>query len=489
LGNTINSINTINLINVDNKKINKITKSIKILINFITDIDNVINFFNTQYFDKEWNNIWEEEMTLFHSMHEEFRRIADDKTIVDTRQATLHSLLKQNTLSPPDKSLLQEEWERIQTTLDSFSKEQTMLTSTLQTWLPHMSQESLNMESYRDNIRKGKHPMTPSSILLLERLLRFKTILFHNGMYPDANDFVVNLMTSYEKNRPNTDPLFFIMMEYEPKEQQFRLVRYKERGILPFTQLPYSIQARITMRSLENPDFDSLTSCKDFLNWKEKQGFDISENASLNPLQEVLGDASVSDNQVRLLIDKHAPVHCPVETGFLDVEHIPSKRWIDFFKLNQISETIPDWRRRLSDDDMNSVFRLDDQVWHSVTHYLMAVPYKDVEPKEHSNAFYRQFTRGRDFSKEVNQKYVDMARHAGEGNGKKSKELRPSTIPRCVLNEEEWLTYRIRALEAKISQNEDIRRILQETQDATLLLFERGKPLRPDTLLMNLRGK
>jgi len=430
-------------------------------------------------------DIWESEVTLFYSLQEAFQHLAEDKTIVETRLATLHTLLKQTTLTLPDKTLLQEEWDRIQTTLDSLSKQQTMLMSTIQQWLPHMSQNSMNMESYRDTIRQGKHPITPSSIELLERLLRFKTILLHHGMYPGAHDFVVNMITSYDKGRPDSNPLFFLLVEYEPTTHQYRLVRYKERGILPFVQLPYSIQARLTMRSLENPRFDPLASCKDFLEWKEKQGFDVSETSSLNPLEEVLGDASVADGQVRLLVDAHAPVDCPVESGLLDVEHIPLKRWVDFLQLNQMPT---DWRRRLADDDMTCIFRLDDHVWQSVTHFLMAAPYRDAEPKEDSNAFFRQFTRGKEYSKEANEKYVEMARQAGQGNGKKAKELRPNTIPRRILDEESRLTHRLRAWEAKVTQNEDVHRILQETKDATLYLFERGQPLRPDTLLMNLRG-
>jgi cobalamin-dependent methionine synthase I len=123
--------------------------------------------------------------------------------------------------------------------------------------------------------------------------------------------------------------------------------------------------------------------------------------------------------------------------------------------------------------------------WGSVQHYYLGSHYKKGFPD-----FYKQFSldSGSDISESM-----DMAVAAASKTGAyKNKQLRKSEVvqdpdfyeikedPRHILERE-------RALEAKFTQNKDMKQVLMESQRAKLIQFKRGKEPIMDESLMKLR--
>jgi len=153
---------------------------------------------------------------------------------------------------------------------------------------------------------------------------------------------------------------------------------------------------------------------------------------------------------------------------------------MDFIKLSKIS----DWRKKL-DDSWLAPFQLDGHRWNSVEHYYLGAQFKKGFPD-----FYLQFSLDKDT--EIS-KDIALARIAGSKTGKaKNNVLRDKKIvidpdvyqvgvnPR---NREE----RASALEAKFSQNLDLRQVLIETKRSKLVKFVRGRESEPDISLMKIR--
>jgi predicted NAD-dependent protein-ADP-ribosyltransferase YbiA (DUF1768 family) len=126
---------------------------------------------------------------------------------------------------------------------------------------------------------------------------------------------------------------------------------------------------------------------------------------------------------------------------------------------------------------------LDGHKWKSVDHYYNASKFKINHPE-----FYLQFTldEGNDIGTNV-----AIAKAAGSEDGKlQGKRIRPKEIK---IDEEFYGPNRKgqkhmrNALEAKFTQNEDLKKMLLDTKNAELRQFKRGKEYKKANLLMELR--
>jgi hypothetical protein len=84
----------------------------------------------------------------------------------------------------------------------------------------------------------------------------------------------------------------------------------------------------------------------------------------------------------------------------------------------------------------------------------------------------------------------ELAANVADLKNAKFKEYRPKNVKIDVdYNLGRDLEERTKALEAKFSQNEDLRQLLKLTKTALLKEYMRRKPSEPDVLLMKIREK
>jgi hypothetical protein len=137
------------------------------------------------------------------------------------------------------------------------------------------------------------------------------------------------------------------------------------------------------------------------------------------------------------------------------------------------------------DDAWSAPFTIDGHRFNSVEHYVLGSQYKKGFPD-----FFLQFSL--DSNSEIS-KDVDMARAATSKSGKfKDVLLRNKTIKTDpdyfeVGVNPRHLQERKNAVDAKFSQNLDLKQALIETQNAKLVHFMRGREPETDELLMKAR--
>lgn len=335
----------------------------------------------------------------------------------------------------------------------------------------------LSLDDFKKAIKEPSYWADAWAISALERILHIKLILFSEEAYQSGDMSNVLLCGEGGDDEEEYDPKEYIMTYYTGNH--YVLITYYEHGLLDFSQVPYDVKLLIVnkcMEKLAGPYYN----IKAFRVFQEKIGIKESEPV-VDEVIEELHSGNKKNNQ-EIVFQFYANSSDKKKPGMGIGEKIPKEDIMRFSGLNSIK----DWRKKL-DNSWEQAFELDGHKWKSVEHYYNASKFLKNNPD-----FYLQFSldSGSELSKDV-----AKAIAAGSGNGKLGKEwVRPKEM-----NMDEDFYIEIgnnrsrskkelqRAIEAKMTQNKDLKKILQETQDATLQQFIRGKEPRVAQELMNVR--
>jgi predicted NAD-dependent protein-ADP-ribosyltransferase YbiA (DUF1768 family) len=331
-------------------------------------------------------------------------------------------------------------------------------------------------EQYQEYIQTSRYWADAWSISTLERVLNMKMIIFSEEAYNDGalNDVLncgeINAQTQTEgKFSPN----FYIMTSYSGNH--YRLISYKSKKIITFSEIPYHIKNMIMNKCFER-NSGIYYLIEDFRNFKTRLGLDPDVGS---PIEE-------DDNQeYNHLYDSdttfmfHAKSESKAKPGKGSGETIPNDKISSFINLGKIDN----WRRKLDDQWVNNPFKIDGHMYASVTHYYQWAKFKNGFPD-----FAMLFSLDSDskFSKDV-----VLARAAGGKTGKlKTDILRPVSIsidpdfyPTRNIQE------RTKALHAKFTQHSELSKILMETKKAKLVHYIAKNPPEVDLPLMKLRDE
>jgi len=254
-------------------------------------------------------------------------------------------------------------------------------------------------------------------------------------------------------------PDYYIMTEYTGSH--YKLITYKDKHILKFSEVPYDIKALIINKCMER-NAGPYYLIQDFRNMKLKLGLDANEGEPQESDDDYIHNELYDANIVFMF---HTQSNSAPRPGKGSGEHIPDTIAFEYNKLHNMA----DWRRKLDD------------AW---------LDYLGSQFKKGFPDFYKKFSLDSDseISKDIN-----LARIAGGKTGKsKDNVLRDKHItidpdfyevsenPRNKME-------RSVALIAKFNQNLDLKQALLETKRAKLLHFIRGKEPEVDTALMKLR--
>jgi predicted NAD-dependent protein-ADP-ribosyltransferase YbiA (DUF1768 family) len=321
----------------------------------------------------------------------------------------------------------------------------------------------------------------------MEKLLNIKVIILSNQAY-DAGDLDSVLQCGQLNDRDlekqgKFTPDYYIMMSY--LGDHYKLITYKDKRIFKFTELPYDIKSLVINKCMER-NAGPYYLIQDFRHLKTKLGLLPDEGA---PVQEDEDEEIQHDlydpNTVFVFYSKS---NDKPKAGHGSGETISKERTMNFNALNK-DKDCKDWRRKL-DDSWPAPFTIDGRRWGTVEHYHMGSQYKKGFP-----TFYQEFA----LDSESNiSKDLSVAKAAVSKSGRlKDKVLRtkniipdadfyadvndPAKASRDILERET-------ALEAKFTQNLDLRKVLVETKNAKLVHFVRSEPPIVDLPLMKLRS-
>lgn len=407
---------------------------------------------------------------------------SQEKEMKDLKKVSLE--LKKRIERTTDKATHKLLLDEAKTILERFNeiKHQKELTKEMMNEYAYM-EDITTLEKYRELILTSKFWADAWAISTLERLLNIKVIILSEEAFKEGDvDSVLRcgqLVDAVLESRGQFVPDYYIMTSYTG--QHYKLVTYKNKHILKFHEIPYDVKAMVVNKCMERTA-GPYYIIRDFQNFNDKLGIprpNKDDDATL---------AGEGDDEYlhRDLYEKdiefvfHANSNSKPKAGQGSGEHIPSKRIMEYNRLN----TIKDWRKML-DDSWAAQFTVESSRWNTVEHYFLGSQFKKGFPD-----FYQQFSldSGSDISKDL-----ELARAAGGKSGKlKDRVLREKRITidpdfyEVGMNSRSKLE-RKTALEAKFSQNLDLKTALLETKQAKLVHFLRGKEPETDELLMTVR--
>jgi predicted NAD-dependent protein-ADP-ribosyltransferase YbiA (DUF1768 family) len=318
------------------------------------------------------------------------------------------------------------------------------------------------------------------AISTLERSLNIKIVLMSSRSYQAGDlDSVINcgqLNDSDIERQGQFKPDYYIMAEYTGSH--YKLITYKEKHILKFSEVPYDIKALIINKCMER-NAGPYYLIQDFRNMKLKLGLDANEGEPQESDDDYIHNELYDANIVFMF---HAQSNSAPRPGKGSGEHMTDNIAFEYNKLHNMA----DWRRKL-DDAWSVPFTVDDKRWNSVEHYYLGSQFKKGFPD-----FYKKFSL--DSDSEMS-KDISLARIAGGKTGKsKDNVLREKHITidsdfyEVSENPRNKMERNV-ALIAKFNQNLDLKQMLLETKRAKLLHFIRGKEPEIDIALMKLRAE
>jgi len=329
------------------------------------------------------------------------------------------------------------------------------------------------MDKYKDYIKTSSFWADAWAISTIENLLNIKVIIFSETAYTEKSyDSVMNCgeINSKIEATGTFKPDFYIMATYSG--DHYRLITYKNKKILGFTEIPYKVKIMIVKKCLEK-NSGIYYLIQDFRNFKAKLGIDadegaISEDAEAD--EHMINSDLYSLNNVFMF---HIKAQIKPGPGEGTKEKIAKDQIAGFIPLSQI----PEWRRKLSDWWV-APFKVDGHRWSSVEHYIQAAKFKKGYPD-----FYVLFS----LDNGENPLTTDptIAHKTGEMKMKKflPKNVKVDTDYDLGRGDEE----RKVALLAKFSQNPDLNEMLKLTANARLDIFKSGSAPKPDIELMRVR--
>jgi len=341
------------------------------------------------------------------------------------------------------------------------------------------------LDQLREYMKTSAYWADERAIAILEKELNFKTIVFAEYNYKAGDlNWILEDKKNHKKDRvfvcttgEPIEPKFYILAEHSGTH--YRLISYKNKYILTFSEIPYDVKIMIIIKCMESSG-SIYNRIMAFRNFQTKLGISVGsgeESDSEDEGSQTGGGHEIHyDPKIQLVFyNKSAD---GLQPGKGAHEKMPTEKYGEFADL--FLKKNREWRKML-DDYWPAEFKVDGLEWYSVEHYYQASKFRKAHPD-----FYKSFSLSGnpDIARDV-----DMARIAGSKTGAfKDTQLRPTNIK--VDSDFYGARYREereKALFAKFSQNDDLKKILLLTKDAKLVKYVPKKDMETDTILMKVR--
>lgn len=334
-----------------------------------------------------------------------------------------------------------------------------------------------NIDELKEYMKTSSHIPDDWCINIIEKKMKIKFIFLSEDAYK-YNDLDSILKCNNNMiNNENIEPDYYILISVNDIHNNYKLITYKSKSLLKFSEVPYDIKSLIINKCLEN-NAGSYYLLKDVQEYKKK--LKLNEQLGNEELNEdnLLSRDLYNKDIIFMFYKKSNPKISP---GYGSGEKIKPENVINYIRLNKNKN----WRQKL-DDDYSCPFSLDDKRWLTVTHYILGSQFKKGFPD-----FYNEFSL--DSNSKISND-VEIANYAGKvvnnkGNEYRNKEIIVDNDYYSHGNDSRCNIERNNALIAKFTDNLDLKEILLNTGDAKLNKFSRRKYPEPDDMLMKLRKK
>lgn len=313
------------------------------------------------------------------------------------------------------------------------------------------------------------------AISTLERILNIKLVIFSSESWNQGDKSNViqcgQLNDQLLESDAKFEPQYYILLDYTGTH--YKLITYKHHRIFNFVEIPYRIKLLITNKCLEKLA-GPYNLIPQFRVFNEQLGIEQPIELDIEVIKEKENGLYTDDIVFQYYIKSN---NKPLPGKGIG-EKIPADMVKTFSALSQI----PEWRRKL-DNEYESPFELDGHKWKTVEHYYQAAKFKNTNKE-----FYLLFSldSGSKISTDI-----ELATSAGSKTGKHKGDLLRSKdikIDPDFFGGNDDLALE-KALFAKFSQNNDMKQLLINTQNAKLLHYRKGTEADISNLLMMVRNK
>jgi len=353
----------------------------------------------------------------------------------------------------------------------------------MRNYIGHMK-DITTLELFREYIQTPSYWADSWAISIIEKVLQIKMIILSEKSYIEGSlDSVMNCgEIDPTIQQANTfSPNYYIMATYSGSH--YRLITYKDKSILKYSEIPYHIKILIVNKCLER-NAGIYYLIQDFRNFKSSLGIEPDVGNPASDIDEEDKYSDLYDPEIVFMF--HSKSEKTAKPGKGSGEKIPKTKMAEFSVLAKTE----DWRRKLDDSWDKAQFTVDKMKWASVEHYYQGSKFKKGFPD-----FYKQFSLDSDseFSKDI-----EIAKAAGSISGTMKKKgakeqviLRPKSIiiDPDFYGQKRNLIERELGVRSKFAQNEDMKQLLLATKKAKLIHFVRGDGYESDKILMNIRNE
>ena len=361
----------------------------------------------------------------------------------------------------------------------SLKKDKSEAESNMRNYIGHMKTIT-TLEQFREYIQTSSYWADSWSISVIERILLIKMVILSEKSFAEnALDSVMNCgeIDPAIQTANTFSPNYYIIATYSGNH--YRLVSYKDKCILKYSEIPYHIKILIVNKCLER-NSGIYYLIQDFRNFKSTLGIEPNVGNPVDQDEVIYGD--LYDPEIVFMF--HSKSEKTAKPGKGSGEKIPKAKIVEFSALSKTE----DWRRKLDDSWDKAQFTIGKLRWASVEHYYQGSKFRKGFPD-----FYSQFAL--DSDSEIS-KDIELAKSTGSISGiikkKGAKEpiiLRPKSIiiDPDFYGQKRNLIERELAVRTKFAQNEDLKQLLLSTKNAKLIHFIRGDGYEIDTILMDIR--
>ena len=421
------------------------------------------------------DEIFQEYRNLYMNFYAEYKRIESEMRKI---KSTLNTLKKRNdnAKSRDESKTLLDQAKEFTNKYKNMSDEKAV-TKSLMNEFEYMKNID-TIDKFAEFILTNEYWADTWAISTLERVLNIKIVLLSEEAYNSGD--IVSVLKCGQLNdtiietQGSFNPDYYIMAGYNG--MHYTLISYQKSLNFTFKTLPNEIKRLIIEKCMEK-NAGPYFYINDFKELKQKLG-----------LKDTTDDANNDDylnNDIfneQIVFMYHSLSNAKPIAGKGSGELIDDNSIVDFTQLNHKKN----WRRML-DDSWEAPFMLHGKRWKTVQHYCLASQFKKGFPD-----FYESFSLDSDsnISKDLSKAKI-AGNKTGSLNGKTYRDVRIKIDQDYygVGPESRQYTERIDAIEAKFTQNLDLKEILLLTYPGKLIKFVKGKNPETDASLMKVRKR
>jgi hypothetical protein len=323
------------------------------------------------------------------------------------------------------------------------------------------------IDKYREFILTSRYWAEASAIAILEKELNIKFIILSELFSSDQT----NILQCGETLESTQEigyfkPDYYIITTYSGKH--YELVSYKTNKILTFSEVPYHLKT-ITIKKCMAGIGGIYTLIDDYKNLQVELGINNDNN---NNNVNIDDNVDLYDSSVLMFYSNSA--NAKPGRGAGDI--ISKDRYSSFIELTKIR----DWRRKLDDSwlDVENPFIINGNSYASVIHYYQGSKFRNGYPD-----FANEFSLN---SKSEMSMDINLCKIAVSNPKLKLKNIK---VDDGFFSNHRNLEEIDLAIHAKFSQNEELKKILINTNKAKLIHYIGAKEPEVVINLMKLRLK